>query len=289
MAAPPAGRRRRGRCAPVRQGRPRRRSPSRARRPDASMTAGGPEPGLPAATSTPLRITSTWSASATSRRSWVDVTIVCPPSREPFEQRDQDLGALRVEAGRRLVGHDQRRVAGDGHREGQPLLLARRPARVGRASKTSPSPATSTSASTDTRGLRLAHPPRQTHLGAHVEVVEEVLGGHLEHVADAAPDEAAARPAAEVPGAVAADQHVADRRPLQPAEQPEQGGLAGAGRPDDDGQGPPRHGEAHLAQGVHRAARRRVDLHDLPALGGERVTRRHGASSASIGGRPRAR
>src|SRR5438105_4526045 len=43
---------------------------------------------------------------------------------EPLEQRQHLLGGLAVEVPRRLVGHEDRRIGGDGPRDRDPLLLA---------------------------------------------------------------------------------------------------------------------------------------------------------------------
>ena len=76
----------------------------------------------------PAYITATRSAiSATTPRSWVMSRSARPSSRWSVAQQVEDLGLDRdVERGGRLVGDDQRRLAGERHRDERPLAHAAR-------------------------------------------------------------------------------------------------------------------------------------------------------------------
>ena len=189
--------------------------------------------------------------------SWscVTTTMVVPNRSLTASSRSRTAVAGRlVELGGRLVGEEQARPVGDGHRQRHPLLLAARqrrhrlirdagqPERVEEGERleevAAPGPGDGSLGEADVVGCR--------------PVGQEVPGRALEHEAHPIRPHAQELPLGEPADLVVADPRPPGRRRDQAAEHPEQRGLARPGRAEQG------HALARRPRrGRHRGRRRR--------------------------------
>ena len=151
---------------------------------------------------------------------------------------DRPAGALAqpgVERGERLVEQDHRRLRREGPGERDALLLAAGElvrAAVARAAAVSPT----SSSSSSTRGARAPGRPRQAEGDVRRDVEVREQRALLRHVADPAALRAARTARRRPNTAWSPSRIVPASGSVEPGDEPQQGRLAAAGRPEDGGQ-----------------------------------------------------
>ena len=222
--------------------------------PDGAHQAARPttlSPTIDPSTSRRIR----WARPAARRSSWVTRRIVWPCRLRSSRRASTDLPVARVQRAGRLVGQEDGGPVDDRPGDRQPLPLA---AAEGRREASQPVAEAELAEELLRAGPRLG-PRRARELGrdqdvvANRQVVEQLE--ELEDEADLRPPEPGSVRLAEPVDADAVEVDLAAGRPVQPADQVEQGRLAAARRAHDRGHPP---GLDVEREPVERGSRRSV-------------------------------